>query len=333
LADRKLAPFLLSRRLGRSACFHASRLARGTERFQATGLRAFLTSVESDEFFRQHPRAFNPDHRVDRALLENLSDTRDALASATRRRIPPDVLDALLCRLVFTCCLFDREVIGQSYLAGLGVNSASHLKDVLAIEPAERARTVLFRLFKRLGKNFNGDLFGDDLDAEAEFIAEPHIRTLRDFFHGTTVRSGQRSFWPYDFSIIPIETISAIYEQFLKESDQNAGAFYTPRFLAEVVLDSALDGMSSLLGKRFLDPACGSGIFLVGRFNRMAEEWKLRNPTARNPRKARELMKLLRDSLHGVDINPTTCRISAFSLYLAYLDQLAPRDIQELQEQ
>jgi type I restriction-modification system DNA methylase subunit len=87
----------------------------------------------------------------------------------------------------------------------------------------------------------------------------------------------------------------------------------------------------SLLGRRCLDPACGSGIFLVGLFNRMAEEWKQANTEARNDRRARELRKVL-CSLYGVDINPTACRITAFSLYLAYLDQLSPRDIQELQQ-
>lgn len=298
----------------------------------AASLREFLTSVESGEFFRQHPRSFSPDHRVDRALLENLTDTREALASATRRKIPTDVLDALLCRLVFTCYLFDREVIGKTYLSGLGVKGASHLREVLAIQPAANAKTALYRLFKQLGKDFNGDLFSDDLNAEAEYIHDQHIKTLNGFFHGTSVRSGQQSFWPYDFSIIPIETISAIYEQFLKEVDERSGAFYTPRFLAEVVLDSALDGFGSTIGKKYLDPACGSGIFLVGLFNRMAEEWRIKNPTARNPRRARELMSLLQESLFGVDINPTACRITAFSLYLAYLDQLSPRDIQEHQD-
>jgi hypothetical protein len=47
--------------------------------------------------------------------------------------------------------------------------------------------------------------------------------------------------------------------------DRLALWFYTPRFLAEAVLDSALTSVPSLLGRRFLDPACGSGIFLVGR--------------------------------------------------------------------
>jgi hypothetical protein len=117
----------------------------------------------------------------------------------------------------------------------------------------------------------------------------------------------------------------------LKANDHQAGAFYTPRFLAEIVLDSVLEGSDRLSGKAFLDPACGSGIFLVGLFNRIAEEWKHANPNARNDRRARELMQVLQESLFGIDINPTACRITAFSLYLAYLDQLSPRDIQELQ--
>ena len=295
-------------------------------------LREFVTSVESGDFFRQHMKSFNPAHRVDRDLLDNLKDTRDKLDGGTLRDGIAHVLDALLCRLVFTCYLFDRDVIGSGYLDMLGLKGAGHLRDVLALQPRASAKKALYRLFRQLGKDFNGDLFSDDLAAESESIAAHHIDTLDQFFRATIVRSGQQSFWPYDFGVIPIETISAIYEQFLKSSDEQKGAFYTPRFLAEVVLDTALEGFSSLLGKRYLDPACGSGIFLVGLFNRMAEEWKQSNPTARNDRRARELKQLLQDSLFGVDINPTACRITAFSLCLAYLDQLSPRDIQELQE-
>ena len=163
-----------------------------------------------------------------------------------------------------------------------------------------------------------------------DWFPPSYIDPLDDFFRATDVLSGQGSFWPYDFAAIPIEAISAIYERFLKGSDKRQGAFYTPRFLAEVVLDMALTTTPSLLDRRYLDPACGSGIFLVGLFNRMAEEWKQANPEARNDRRARELRKILCSNLCGVDINPTACRITAFSLYLAYLDQLSPRDIQEL---
>ncbi len=297
----------------------------------ADSLRSFLTAVESGEYFARHAKSFNPAQRVDRDLLDSLHATREKLGTPTKERIPAKVLDALLCRIVFTCYLFDREIIDKSYLEKLGISDADHLRDVLALKP-QMAKSSLYKLFNKLGEDFNGDLFSDDLKEEAAWIQEDHIKTLSQFFHGTNVRTGQGSFWPYDFECIPIETISAIYERFLKEDDEKLGAFYTPRFLAEVVLDIALSNTPTLLGKRALDPACGSGIFLVGLFNRIAEEWKQSNPKARNYTKARELMRLLQESLFGVDVKETACRIAAFSLYLAYLDQLTPRDIQALQE-
>ncbi|MGA2443781.1 MAG: N-6 DNA methylase, partial [Tepidisphaeraceae bacterium] len=298
----------------------------------SAALREFLPSVESGEFFRRHAKSFDPEQRVDRYLLDNLQATRERLAAASTRTLSPQALDALLCRLVFTCYLFDRSVIDANYLSAAGVTGTSHLRDLLAIHPRSTAKDRLYSLFAKLGEDFNGDLFSDDLQQEAKLVTSAHIDLLDEFFKATDVKGGQQSFWPYDFGVIPVETISAIYERFLKDTDKQSGAFYTPRFLAEVVLDTALLETKSLLGIRCLDPACGSGIFLVGLFNRMAEEWKQANPDSRNDRRARELMKLLRSSLFGVDINPTACRITAFSLYLAYLDQLSPRGIRELQE-
>lgn len=298
----------------------------------SAAIREFLPSVESGEFFRRHEKSFNPAHRVDRDLLDNLQATREKLVATSAGRLDARILDALLCRLVFACYLFDRDVVGETYLRAIGLRRASHLRDVLGIQPRTKAKQHLYDLFRKLGKDFNGDLFSDNLEAEARLVHSSYIDPLDDFFHATDVLSGQGSFWAYDFSAIPVEAISAIYERFLKGSDKLEGSFYTPRFLAEVVLDVALAKTPSLLGQRYLDPACGSGIFLVGLFNRMAEEWKKQNPEARNDRRARELRKILCSSLYGVDINPTACRITAFSLYLAYLDQLTPRDIQELQQ-
>ncbi len=299
----------------------------------AEGLKEFVVAIESGEFFHRHKRSFDPKQRVDRHLLDNLQLTRDRLDAATRKRIPAPVLNALLCRLVFTCYLFDREVIGDRYLSDLGVRGAADLRGLLGNPSPAAAKDGLYRLFEKLKEDFNGDLFSNDLAAEKELIHDQHIRTLDEFFQGMSVGGGQGVlFQLYDFKFIPIETISAIYERFLTASEEQKGAFYTPRFLAEVVLDTALDGTETLLGKRFFDPACGSGIFLVGLFNRIAEEWKQANPTARNDRKAKELMRLLQESLFGVDVSLTACRITAFSLYLAYLDQLTPPDIQALQE-
>lgn len=294
-------------------------------------LREFLPAVESGEFFRKHAKSFDTNQRVDQALLLNLQATRQQLAAIATEEATDEDLDAFLCRLVFTCYLFDRQVIGASYLETLGLSALPHLRDILGLRPRSKAKEYLYRLFHKLAQDFNGDLFSDDLDTEADLLSEDHMKVVENFFRATDVTTGQQAIWPYDFGVIPIETVSAIYERFLKPSDKKQGAFYTPRFLAELVLDIALSNQSSLLGLRFLDPACGSGIFLVGLFNRLAEEWRRENPKARNDRRARELMQLMQESIFGIDINPTACRITAFSLYLAYLDQLTPRDIQELQ--
>lgn len=297
----------------------------------ADELQHFLIAVDSGAYFREHAGSFVADNRVDRALLENLRSARDVLRADVRDDVAEDRLDALLCRLVFACYLFDREVIGERYLADLGIADCAHLRDVLSIHPLRSAKAALYKFFGRLGEDFNGDLFSDDLWEEERLVQDGHVQTLCEFFHGTDVRTHQGQFWPYDFGYISVETISAIYEHFLKSDKRDDGAFYTPRFLTEIVLDTALEGERELIGKTFLDPACGSGIFLVGLFNRLAWEWTQSHPDASNEQRAEGLIRVLRDSLFGVESSRVACRIAAFSLYLAYLDQLSPRDIQELQ--
>lgn len=297
-------------------------------------LKPFLLSVETGEYFHQHKPSFNPATRVDRKLLDNLSAARRRLGEIQVAPIKTEALDALLCRMVFTCYLFDRGIIGKSYLKDLGIDDARHLTDILSKKSRIAAKAELYKLFQKLGADFNGDLFTGDLKKESRHITAGHLDILQQFFSGAEIRTGQQSLWPYDFSFIPIETISAIYEYFLKaagvEKKKEAGAFYTPRFLAEFVIDMALEGETTLLDKRFLDPACGSGIFLVGLFNRLALEWKAKNPRARYDKRAEGLMNILGTNIFGIDRNPSACQITAFSLYLAFLDQLSPPDIKRL---
>lgn len=300
----------------------------------AEKLQAFVLAVESGEYFRQHRPAFDPRQRVDRSLLQQLKAARDLLDVVPAPRLQPLTLDGLLCRLVFTCYLFDRKVIDQKYLEDAGILGAGHLRDILGRLRRSDAKAELYTLFEQLGRDFNGDLFSGDLADEATQVKTEHLDILNDFIEGTDSRSHQPSFWPYEFGIIPIETISAIYEHFLKaagsEKKKEAGAFYTPRFLAELVLDHTLDGERSLLDKRFLDPACGSGIFLVGLFNRLAEEWSRKNPQAGYDARLKGLTAILEKNLCGIDSNRTACLITAFSLYLAFLDQLSPPDIRRV---
>lgn len=304
---------------------------------QLLALREVVTGIETGEFFRIHADSFDPERRVDRRLLANLGEARRELAALAKGVHHDRLADALLCRTVFVCYLVDRGITDEEYFSRIGARGITSIKDILGLPPT-KARSILYKLFEQLRKDFNGDLFDADLDDEAEQVNAAHIQVLSRFVNGEDFTSGQLAlgFWAYDFSLIPIETISSIYQAFLKASDADAqhesGAYYTPRFLAEVVLDTALDGLVEWRNGRFLDPACGSGIFLVGLFHRLAEAWRHANPSAKYEIHVDALIKILTDQLCGVDSNPIACRVAAFSLYIALLDQLAPPTIRKLQE-
>lgn len=142
----------------------------------ADRLRAFILAVESGEYFQTNQQLFDPRHRVDRDLLHNLQATRDQLEKVPAARLSPYTLDSLLCRLVFTCYLFDRQVIDRTYLESLGIHNAAHLRDILSRTSRTKAKEELYSLFEQLSRDFNGDLFSDDLNAEAYQVKIEHVR-------------------------------------------------------------------------------------------------------------------------------------------------------------
>jgi type I restriction-modification system DNA methylase subunit len=308
----------------------------------ALELRQFARSLEFGELFHKKPKSFNPELRVDRYLLKNLKAAREKLLEPVKGvALDLKIIHALLWRVIFVSYLTDRKIIDARYFHNIGATDVTSLRQLLEKFSPKKSRELLYALFEQLKQDFNGDLFEGDLIEEREYVQNSHIEILGKLLRGDDLSNGQLSlgFWAYDFSVIPIETISGIYEQFLEvespKQKRESGTYYTPRFLAEVVLDVALEKFTSLSNKKFLDPACGSGIFLVSLFNRLAEEWLRNNRNASNKYRADSLSNILQNQLFGVDADPTetACRIAAFSLYLAFLDQLEPRAIQELQEQ
>ncbi len=294
--------------------------------------------ITTGEYYRSRPEKFHPRDTVDHYLIHQLTKLSDRLAHentvAYRRKI-----NSFLGRLIFTCYLIDRGIIildDYNLLSELKIKS---LLELFELNSKSEIRKCLNILFSSLKEDFNGSMFEDDFQSELSMLKNSDFILLRKFLQGQETDSSQMvlGFWAYDFSIIPVETISAIYEALLgienPEDKRSKGAFYTPRHLAEMVVDEAVSNLqtSTLLDKSFLDPSCGSGIFLVTLFNRMADEWYQNNKSLDDKIKIKELTKLLRENLYGIDINPTACRITCFSLYVAFLDQFEPRYLHKLQ--
>lgn len=297
----------------------------------------FVNRVEAGEIYREKPECFDSRQIVDHHLLANLEKTRDLLCKCDEH-IQKTVLHALLARVVFTCYLTARGIINKTQFERIGAHGVGDLRKLLDQYDDEKAKTLFYKLFGLLTDDFNGSMFDDNIEAEKRQIKTDHIKILRRFLKVEEMSTGQMPlpFWNYNFEIIPVETISTIYERFIKaespQGQKSSGAFYTPRHLAEFVVDVATKGWESFLGKRYLDPAAGSGIFLVILFNRMAEEWRSKHPGESNSKRANALREILQTNLCGVDKEETACRIACFSLYLALLDQLDPRDIKDLKE-
>ncbi|MBE0543417.1 MAG: N-6 DNA methylase [Verrucomicrobia bacterium] len=312
----------------------------------ALELTGFIRRVETGRIYLE-PRkrgSFQSENGVDRTLLRSLNAASKRLCSGDDA-LKPSVAHAVLGRLLFTCYLRARGVLSNDYLKhDAGVTLATKpghptpsIQEMLKEGSPTQAKETLFKIFKAVKGDFNGSLFGEELEGESRAVHAAHLDVLRDFLNGED--AGQQSFgFPvYDFRLIPVETISAIYESFLRNESQTlqsqTGSFYTPRHLAELTVDLATEGWPTLLDKKCCDPSVGSGIFLVILFNRMAEEWRFENPRKSNVERARALRELLCKNFWGVDLNVTACRITCFSLYLALFDQLEPADIWQLKRE
>jgi len=291
----------------------------------ARSLEAFelITAVESGRYFGDRRSSFHRGNRVDAVLLSNLLETRKRLIE---EGLEPDQARALLIQTTFVAYLEDRSLLDESYFETATDGRVDSLLSLLDLGEPE----LLGGLFTRLRGDFNGDLFLAPCSFESrdgvESLAYRHLVPLADFRKGLVeLETGQGRFWPYDFRYIPVELISALYDRFLAEDSERqraSGAYYTPRPLADLTVDQAWElmtpGSSSL---RLLDPACGSGIFLVRAFQRSAEDLRRQRGERELPWSA--LVTLL-EGFHGWDLEPGAVRLAVFALYVALLEEAAP---------
>lgn len=206
-------------------------------------------------------------------------------------------------------------------------SNSKHFVDVL-----EKGKLVnLLNELNDSQKGFNGNVFYWK-DEELEAIKNLDLKKLANALRADNTADGQGSFWRlYEFNYIPVELISRLYEEFLGVNKAENGMFYTPAHMAKLLVDECMPlhkfGQVDLANYKILDPACGSGIFLVIAYKRLVQWWRLQNDFA-TP-ELTILKSLLKNSVYGVDLNSEAVRLAAFSLCLALCDELSPKQIIE----
>ncbi len=267
--------------------------------------------------------------RMDEALLEDLRYTETILIE---NGLDVSVAHAVLGRTIFAAYLQDREIPNRQERGILNRHFFQRrygCQSLVELLYNSKEKTYLF--FTWLHETFNGDLFPID-QVEKNQVKPFHLKVLADLLSGADMSTYpskpeknatgpqlQFLFFPYQFQYIPIELLSSVYEMFAHSRDSAAAraqsVHYTRLQLVELVLSLAMKNLKS--DARVLDPACGSGVFLVEAFRRLA---LIKAREKKRPLVREELHELLTSQIFGIDIERGAVQVTAFSLYLALLE-------------
>ncbi len=269
---------------------------------------------------------FDAENRIDFHLLSNIKAARNILID---KSLSPDLANSLIGKVIFVRYLIDREIKLDFEQEG---TSREWTNDEFCGIISDKNQLKNF--FKYLTEKFNGDLFPISYD-EIDSISIECLSVIVDLLSGGYVATGQQSLFEfYDFSIIPVEFISNVYELFIGQVEQEKqGAYYTPLFLVDYMLAETVEKkfqQQESFDCKVLDPACGSGIFLVETLRKIIEKYQKINPKyLQNAARYKEdLKKLASDCLFGIDKDQSAVNVAIFSIYLTLLDYQKPSDIE-----
>ncbi|RZB36991.1 MAG: hypothetical protein SRB2_01495 [Desulfobacteraceae bacterium Eth-SRB2] len=262
-------------------------------------------------------------NRVDYKLLENIKDARNLLIKEYN-------IDSSLSNALIGKCIFIRYLIDRNVRINFDGTQRTWTNDEFCKVLENRDQTIQFLNY--LKNHFNGEAFLLK-DFLLKTIPPKAFDILSQLMRGTKIASGQMSLFDiYNFSIIPVEFISNVYEHFIGEENQaKKGAYYTPVFLVDYIIKETVEKYFKANQNdhncKVLDPACGSGIFLVQALRRMIERYQEMNEITST--KTNVLKKIAEENIYGIDQDDDAINVAIFSVYLALLDYIRdPKDIE-----
>jgi hypothetical protein len=290
-------------------------------------LAAFRSeSIDDGTIWREWAHAVKPLERVDESLLRDLMALD---ATLQKEGLDRGTSHGLIGKFVYLRYLKDRQILSPKKLDKWGIDP-EHVF----------SRQATLKAFRQVNAELqtwlNGSVFTLG-EADLGDISQAQLRLVAGVFQGDAPAGDavQRALFDvYDFSHIPIETLSCVYEQFLHDAKgvdgesrgKTLGAYYTPLPLADYVL-SEMDRRRPLRpGMKVLDPACGSGAFLVQCYRRLIEQQRR---AARRDLKKTELRDLLKKHIFGIDRDDDACRVAELSLIMTLLNYVQPPDLED----
>lgn len=304
---------------------------------------------------------------VDAAFLAEIEGWRDLLARSIALRNPDLSVEELnfavqrtIDRLIFLRICEDRGIEDYGALLALvnGENVYGRLRELYR-RADERYNSGLFHFHREKGR----DEHPDTLTPRLAIDDKPLKEIIRGLYYPES---------PYEFSVLPADILGQVYEQFLgkvirltaghravveekPEVKKAGGVYYTPTYIVDYIVRNTvgklLEGKTpkSAAELRILDPACGSGSFLIGAYQHLLD-WHRDWYAAHEPEKlaagkhppihaspsrgegqgegdtrnwrltTAERKRILLNNIYGVDIDSQAVEVTKLSLLLKVLE-------------
>lgn len=245
-----------------------------------------------------------------------------------------------------------------------GVEKKVSLKDLISEKEIYKE---LCKLFQDADDRYNSGLF--HFKKENDRPTPPDELSLKLTLDTKVLKSIIEGLYypqcPYEFSVIPVELLGQVYEQFLGKEislskngkvtvvekplvKKAGGVFYTPAYIVEKIVKDTIGNF--LRGKtprqaselKILDPACGSGSFLIGVYDYLLSwhlDWYTNNQSKAKDKiiknadgnfvlTTNEKKRILLNNVFGVDIDAQAVETTKLSLYLKVLEGESNESVQ-----
>lgn len=290
---------------------------------------------------------------VDKAFLGEIELWRDTLARNIALRNPAlsqrelnFAVQVTIDRIIFLRICEDRGIEAYGRLQSLlGGNDVYGRLKQLFWEADQRYNSGLFHFADERGRAGYADRLTPGLAIDD--------RVLKDIV--------KRLYYPespYEFSVLPADILGQVYEQFLgkvirltaghravvedkPEVKKAGGVYYTPTYIVDYIVERTVGHL--LEGKtpktaaelRILDPACGSGSFLIGAYQYLLDwhrEWYVEHSPDKHRKElyqgpsgdwhltSGEKKRILLNNIYGVDIDAQAVETTKLSLLLKVLE-------------
>jgi type I restriction-modification system DNA methylase subunit len=307
---------------------------------------------------------------VDDAFLEEIERWRDLLArNLALRNASLNVrelnyaVQMTIDRIIFLRICEDRGIEPDEQLHEIATPPPPGLRPPSPISevrnggaPGEGIYARLLALFKRADTKYNSGLFHFAADTLTPAL-QIDDKVLKDILHNLYYPES-----PYVFNYISADILGQVYERFLgkvirltarhqakveekPEVRKAGGVYYTPTYIVDYIVKNTIgklvDGKTpeKVTKLKFVDPACGSGSFLLGAYQYLLD-WHLQWYTINEPEKwargsrpaicqsekgewrltTEEKKQILLANIHGVDIDAQAVEVTKLSLLLKVLE-------------